>query len=55
MILSIGVKWYLLISEMEAFKRETGWGLAACWSHVNKNEYELARKRMDDLLGEVNQ
>lgn len=37
---------------MEAFRTETGWGLAGIWGMVHRGEYERARARFDTLLAE---
>jgi hypothetical protein len=50
--LSPQVQWYVLIRDMEAYRRETGWGLAATWGLVHEGNYEAARTRMNFLLEE---
>jgi hypothetical protein len=46
------VAWYVLIRDAEDFRRETGWGLASIWERIYNDDYESARRRMDELIVE---
>jgi len=47
-----GIKWFLLIRDMEDFSEATGWGLGLCWQYVWRDDYRRAREKLDDLLAE---
>lgn len=44
------VRWYVLIREMEAWRANTGMGLAHTWSFVHQGDYDAARASFADTV-----
>ena len=42
------VLWHQLITEMEAFTKATGWGLAGTWGLIHRGDYAQARAQFDE-------
>jgi hypothetical protein len=43
------VLWWKLINEAEELRARTGWGLASVWGHIHREDYEKARRTLDEL------
>lgn len=44
------VLWWRLINEAEWLTATIGWGLTSVWQHINQNDYERARLKLDRCL-----
>lgn len=52
---SDAVLWYELILEMEAFRYETGFGVANTWGFVHDGNYAEARRNFDAVVADYNE
>jgi hypothetical protein len=46
------VLWWQLVTEAEMVRAGTGQGLAGIWGHINRDEYEQARAKLDVVLSD---